>query len=200
MRRAARDSWPASRQERAGPDEREHGARSAGPVSYTHLDVYKRQALEADADADARDALLVMLYTGQRKGNVLSAKWDHVDLAAGLWTIPPENTKQKTPQTNALGSQAALILARRHADASSEWVFPAVRASADGAIGHMSETRPRSAWERITKAAGIEGVRIHDLRHTAGSWLARLGANTAVRQKALGHQTPDCLLYTSRCV
>ena len=53
----------------------------------------------------------------------------------------------------------------------------------------MSETRPRDAWERITKAAGIEGTRMHDLRHTAGSWLARLGANTAIRQKALGHQT-----------
>jgi integrase len=53
----------------------------------------------------------------------------------------------------------------------------------------MSETRPRDAWERITKAAGIKGVRIHDLRHTTGSWLARLGSNTAVRQKALGHQT-----------
>ena len=168
-------------------------AKEASRSTYLHGEPLLRfwKALEADADADARDALLVMLYTGQRKGNVLSAKWDHVDLAAGLWTIPPENTKQKTPQTNALGSQAALILARRHADASSEWVFPAVRASADGAIGHMSETRPRSAWERITKAAGIEGVRIHDLRHTAGSWLARLGANTAVRQKALGHQTPD---------
>ena len=33
-------------------------------------------------------------------------------------------------------------------------------------------------------------MRIHDLRHTAGSWLARLGSNEAVRQKALGHQTP----------
>jgi integrase len=55
----------------------------------------------------------------------------------------------------------------------------------------MSETRPRDAWERICKAAEIEGVRIHDLRHTAGSWLARLGSNEAVRQKALGHQTPQ---------
>ncbi len=149
------------------------------------------KALEADPDADVRDALLVMLYTGQRKGNVLSMKWDHVDLAAGLWSIPAEQTKQQKMQTNALGSQAAEILARRYGDASTPWVFPASRTGADGTVGHMTETRPRDAWERITKAAGIEGTRIHDLRHTAGSWLARLGANTAVRQKALGHQTPE---------
>lgn len=55
----------------------------------------------------------------------------------------------------------------------------------------MSDTRPRDAWERITTEAGLEDVRIHDLRHTAGSWLARLGANEAIRQKALGHQTPQ---------
>jgi integrase len=54
----------------------------------------------------------------------------------------------------------------------------------------MSETRLRDAWQRICKAAGITGMRPHDLRHTTGSWLARLGASEAIRQKALGHQTP----------
>ena len=53
----------------------------------------------------------------------------------------------------------------------------------------MTEKRIRDAWARICAAAGIQDMRIHDLRHTAGSWLARLGANEAVRQKALGHQT-----------
>lgn len=166
-------------------------AKEASRSTYLHGDTLLRfwKALEADPDADVRDVLKVMLYTGQRKGNVLAMQWDHVDLAAGLWTIPASQTKQKKDQTNALGSQAAEVLARRHADAATKWVFPAVRAGADGKTGCMSETRPRDAWERITKAAGIEGTRMHDLRHTAGSWLARLGANTAIRQKALGHQT-----------
>lgn len=167
-------------------------AKAASRSTYLHGDTLLRfwRALEADPDADVRDALKVMLYTGQRKGNVLAMQWDHVDLAAGLWTIPALQTKQRKSQTNALGSQAGEILARRHKDAATQWVFPAVRTGADGEIGHMTESRPRDAWGRITKAAGIEGVRIHDLRHTAGSWLARLGANEAVRQKALGHQTP----------
>lgn len=167
------------------------GAKESARTTYLHGEPLLRfwKALEGDADTDARDLFLLALYTGQRKGNVLSMRWEHLDLAAARWTIPAAQTKQKVAQTNPLGSQPLLILTRRHADAASPWVFPAVRTGPDGQLGHMSETRPRDAWERICKVAEIEGLRIHDLRHTAGSWLARLGSNAAVRQKALGHQT-----------
>lgn len=167
--------------------------KEAARQTYLHGDALVRfwRALEADPDADVRDVLLLALFTGQRKGNVLAMRWDDVDLAAGRWTIPADQTKQKKAQTTPLSSSAAQVLQRRHADAGTPWVFPAVRRGADGELGRMSETRPREAWERICKAAQLDGVRIHDLRHTAGSWLARLGANEAVRQKALGHQTPQ---------
>lgn len=165
--------------------------KAASRSSYLHGEPLLRfwQALEDDPDADVRDVLLLALYTGQRKGNVLAMRWDDVDLDAGLWTIPAESTKQKTAQTNPLSGHAREILARRFDDAATVWVFPAARRGADGGLGHMTESRPRDAWERICKVADITDVRIHDLRHTAGSWLARLGANEAIRQKALGHQT-----------
>lgn len=168
------------------------GAKESARTTYLHGDALLRfwAALEADPDADTRDLFLLALYTGQRKGNVLAMRWAHVDLDAGLWTIPGSETKQKSAQSNPLSAQARMILARRHSDAGTAWVFPAVRRGKGGEVGHMTESRPRDAWERITKAAGVEDVRIHDLRHTAGSWLARLGSNEAVRQKALGHQTP----------
>jgi integrase len=168
-------------------------AKEAARQTYLHGDALLRfwRALEADPDADARDLLLLALYTGQRKGNVLAMRWDDIDLAAGRWTIPAEQTKQRAAQTCPLSSMAAAILQRRYADAATPWVFPAVRRSAGGELGHMSETRPREAWERICKAAQLDGVRIHDLRHTTGSWLARLGANEAIRQRALGHLTPQ---------
>lgn len=168
-------------------------ARDAARQRYLHGDELKRfwTALESDRDADVRDVLKLALFTGQRKGNVLSMRWDHVDLDGGLWTIPAADTKQKRAQSNPLNAQALAVLKRRAEQSAAGWVFPAVRTSKDGrTVPHMSETRPREAWERITKAANVEGLRIHDLRHTAGSWLARLGANEAVRQKALGHQTP----------
>ena len=117
-------------------------------------------------------------------------RWQTIDLQHGLWTVDAVDTKQRKVQTTPLTAQAREILARRFESAATEWVFPATRATGpDKKIGPMNETRLRDAWARICAEANITDMRIHDLRHTAGSWLARLGANTAVRQKALGHQT-----------
>ncbi len=151
------------------------------------------KAMEADHDADTRDVLLLLLYTGQRRGNVLEMRWQAVDLEHGIWTLSAADTKQRKVQSTPLTAQAREILARRYKDASTEWVFPAVRVRRDrpgGELGPMNEARLRDAWMRVCTAAEIVNLRVHDLRHTAGSWLARLGANEAVRQKALGHQTP----------
>lgn len=149
------------------------------------------KALEADPDADVRDLIKIMLYTGQRRGNVLGMRWADVDLAAGVWSLSAAQTKQSKAQTTPLVAQARILLQARFHDAATPWVFPATRKSTRDAteLGCMSEARLRDAWARICAAAGIEDLRPHDLRHTSGSWLARLGANTAVRQKALGHQT-----------
>jgi len=133
---------------------------------------------------------LLMLFSGQRRGNVLTMRWADVDLTACVWALDASQTKQRKAQTTPLVTQAVEILARRWQSAGTPWVFPATRAVKCEVIGAMSETRLRDAWARVCKAAGIEGLRPHDLRHTSGSWLARLGASEAVRQKALGHQTP----------
>jgi integrase len=165
-------------------------AKQAARTNYLHGDALLRfwRALDADADADVRDVIKLLIYTGQRRGNVLAMRWGDLDLQAGLWTLHATDTKQKRAQTTPLSAPAREILQQRQAE--GPWVFPAVRASADGTLGPISETRLRDAWARICRAAGIDDLRPHDLRHTAGSWLARLGANEAVRQKALGHQTP----------
>jgi integrase len=176
-------------------------AKGAQRTNYLRGDELLRfwKALEADPDADTRDALLLLLYTGQRRGNVLAMRWADLDIGHGVWTLGAADTKQRKAQSTPLTAQARSILQRRHEDAASAWVFPATRIIATKAaadpektpeLGPMSEARMRDAWVRICSAAELKDLRIHDLRHTAGSWLARLGANEAVRQKALGHQTP----------
>lgn len=173
-------------------------AKGAQRSNYLRGDELTRfwKAMEADPDVDTRDVFLMLLHTGQRRGNVLEMQWAEVDLGHGIWTLSAAKTKQNKVQTTPLTAQARQILARRYESASTEWVFPATRAKRTNAddkteakIGAMSEARLRDAWTRICGAAGITGLRIHDLRHTTGSWLARLGANEAIRQKALGHQT-----------
>lgn len=160
-------------------------------TNYLHGDTLARfwSALEADPDADTRDAILLLLFTGQRRGNVLEMRWADVDVDGGLWSLGAKQTKQGRAQGTPLVGAARDILKRRRESAASPWVFPATRVSADGELGAMSEARLRDAWARICAAASIEDLRPHDLRHTAGSWLARLGASEAIRQKALGHQT-----------
>lgn len=166
--------------------------KKAARTNYLHGQALVKfwQALDDDPDADTRDAIRLLLFTGQRRGNVLEMRWADVDLAAGIWTLSAAQTKQSKAQSNPLVGAASEILQRRWRSAAGPWVFPATRASAEGIVGPMSETRLRDAWARICAAAGIEDLRPHDLRHTAGSWLARLGASEAIRQKALGHQTP----------
>jgi integrase len=169
-------------------------AKGAQRTNYLRGDDLLRfwRALEADHDADTRDALLLLLYTGQRRGNVLQMRWQALDLEHGVWSLGAVDTKQRKAQSTPLTAQAREILQRRQADSSTPWVFPAtrvMRTNDSKEPGPMSEARLRDAWARICIAADLKDLRIHDLRHTAGSWLARLGANEAVRQKALGHQT-----------
>ncbi len=60
------------------------------------------------------------------------------------------------------------------------YYFPAASKS-----GHLEE--PKTAWKRILSRAELEGLRIHDLRHTAASWLANQGAPLTLIGAALGH-------------
>lgn len=170
-------------------------AKGAERTNYLRGDELLRfwKAMLADHDADTRDVFQLLLHTAQRRGNVLAMRWRDIDLEHGIWTLGADETKQRKAQSTPLNAHAREIIARRHLDAGTEWVFPAARVRRDkpnGELGSMNEARLRDAWTRICAAAEIKNLRIHDLRHTAGSWLARLGSNEAIRQKALGHQTP----------
>lgn len=168
---------PASRIQKA------YDAKGASRTRYLHGDELVRfwRALEADEDQDVRDVLKLALLTGQRRGNVLTMRWAAVDVDAGTWTITAAETKQRSAQETPLVAQAREILARRLASASGPWVFPG------RGEGPLTETRVRQAWARVCKAAGIDDLRVHDLRHTSGSWLASLNVDVALRQRALGH-------------
>ena len=46
-----------------------------------------------------------------------------------------------------------------------------------------------TAWQRIAKAAGLEDIRIHDLRHTMGTYAGAAGFNAFLVKQLLGHKT-----------
>jgi integrase len=131
-----------------------------------------------------RDLFAVCLLTGQRSGNVKSMRWADVNLEAATWRIPPDDAKAGEAIVCPLTPLALEILRQRKAaDDNGPWVFPGRSGSK---AGHIAE--PKEAWKRICKRAGLEGLRIHDLRRSSGSWQAALGASLHVIGKALGHR------------
>ena len=65
-----------------------------------------------------------------------------------------------------------------------------------GASGHLAD--PKKAWMRILKEAGIENLRIHDLRRTLGSYQAATGANGYIIGKSLGHRSQQSTAIYAR--
>jgi len=139
--------------------------------------------LEARAGKPAADALLLILLTGSRKGEVLSAQWREFDLDRGVWTKPSAHTKQKRIEHLPLNRKAIRLLTRmRHwtPDAPSDaFLFPGREEGSLSSINRM--------WREVSAAAGIARFRIHDLRHSFGSVLVSNGTSIEVVGKLLGH-------------
>jgi integrase len=138
-------------------------------------------ALEAEPSDTLRDFFKVALFTGARRSSVQSMRWDDLDLENGTWRIPKGDVKSGEPVTLPLSPPALDVLRRRSEAREGPWVFPS-----DWRRGwHITE--PKHAWRRILKRAGLENLRIHDLRRTLGSWQAATGASLQVIGKSLGH-------------
>ncbi len=140
-------------------------------------------AVSAEPSEIARDFLLMLLFTGARKSNVLNMAWKNVSLDLKLWNIPAAQSKNKTSYTVPLVKSALEILTRRRkTNPESPWVFY----SAASKSGHLVE--PKKAWNRVLKGSGLEDVRMHDLRRTLGSWMSITGASLLTISYALGHK------------
>jgi integrase len=139
------------------------------------------KALAEYSDQQSANIIRMLLLTGARRGEVLTAKWEDFDLNAGVWDKPSTVTKQKTQHTVPL-SEAARRLLLGISQRQAEWVFP----TADG--GHRRDVK--DAWAAICRAASIKGARLHDLRHTYASVLASAGLSLPVIGALLGHATP----------
>lgn len=80
-------------------------------------------AVAMEKDTDIRDFLMIALYTGARRANVLSMAWDDLDLRSSTWTVPGATTKNGDPMVITLAPPVLAILkARPH---MTSFVFPA---------------------------------------------------------------------------
>jgi integrase len=138
-------------------------------------------ALAVDEDRQAADIFRLLLLTGARKTEVLGARWCDFDLTTGVWSKPSSATKQRKPHRVPLSAPARALLAGIDR-ADSQFTFPGRY------DGHRK--RVEDAWQRVCQAAGIRGVRIHDLRHSFASQLASAGIGLHTIGALLGHSQP----------
>lgn len=131
-----------------------------------------------------QDFFMLCIATGARRSNVMSMRWDELDLNAQTWTIPREKSKNKKAMLIPLVSQAVEILDRRLSDAGDNpWVFP----SSASKTGHYVE--PKDAWKRICNKAELKDLTIHDLRRTLASWQGSLGISLQIISQTLHHRS-----------
>ena len=147
------------------------------------------QALADEQNDTMRDYFLLSLLTGARRANVLSMQWKDINLERGEWRI--EETKNATPQTVTLSPEALDVLSNRKPLEPAIFVFPG-----NGKSGHLIE--PKKGWKRILDRAGIDDLRIHDLRRTLGSWQAKTGASLAIIGKSLNHKSQNTTAIYAR--
>src|ERR1035437_5531868 len=165
-----------------------------------------RESIEGYHDEDdvsARNALLLLMLTGSREGEVLKAEWEEFDLQRGVWTKPSHHTKQKKDEHIPLSGPALKLLESMQTPGAAGPLFPGLKGAA--------RTTLRRPWVQACKAAGlvreiaVEGkreskdgepvkltryrptLRVHDLRHNFASHLASNGVSLQVVGKLLGH-------------
>jgi integrase len=123
-------------------------------------------------------AFRLLLLTGARLREILHLEWRHVDLERGLLLLPDSKTGRKTIVLSSL-----VVGLLRDAARQGEYVIP-------GASAEHPRSDLKKPWLAIQRHAGLQGVRLHDLRHTFASVGAGASLGLPVVGKLLGHSQP----------
>ncbi len=125
----------------------------------------------------AVDAIRLLLLTGCRLGEIMTLKWDHVDLKAQELRLPDSKTGAKIVH---LGKSAVKVLKGIKKVDENPYVVTGRKEKS-----HLTDLQ--HPWRRIRAKAGLDDVRIHDLRHSYASGALALGEGLPMIGKLLGH-------------
>jgi len=126
-------------------------------------------------------AIGLLIFTGARRGEILSLKWEYVDLERGVLTLPTSKTDFKLVWLNA---PAIAILTALPRVEGNPYVLPGLREGQH--LVNVTET-----WYVVRALAGLKDVRIHDLRHSMASVGAGEGLSLPIIGGLLGHSQPS---------
>ena len=132
---------------------------------------------EGFASPAAIAAIRLLMLTGCRSGEIMSLRWEYVDLNVGELRLPDTKTGAKVVH---LGDPAIAVLRGIPRAEGNPWVLPGFKRGKHIAYLHDS-------WRRILDRAGIENLHIHDLRHSFASGGLLVGEGLPMIGKLLGH-------------
>jgi len=177
-----------------------HGYRGQGSNPCRHLEKYPEdsrerflspaelarlgEVLEARQDNESPfviGALRLLALTGARLSEVLTLRWDYVDFDQGCLRLPMSKTRKKVIYINPPALEVLNGLPRLE---RNPFVIAGERPGA-----HLVNLQ--KPWRRIRREAGLDDVRIHDLRHSYASVAAASGQSLIVIGALLGHTQPQ---------
>ncbi len=147
------------------------------------------QAINAEPNASARNALWLYLLTGARKSELLKAQWADVDWTRAELRLP--DTKDGRVHYIPLSPPAVALLRDLPRTADNPYILP-------GKLPGAHLVNISKPWGRVRTAAGVEDVRLHDLRRTVGSWLAQSGNSLHLIGRVLNHSNQSTTAVYAR--
>lgn len=127
----------------------------------------------------------LLLFTGARLNEIKAARWAWVSTKAATLTVPPEHHKTGADghqRTIYLSPPALAVLDELREETDSEWIIAGRGNGPLIGVGKM--------WRQMIKHAGIENLRIHDLRHSYASLAVSAGLSLPQIGGLLGHASP----------
>ena len=138
-------------------------------------------ACSAPKRGHLRAIIIAALDTGCRRGELLKLRWQDVDLEAGIIKIIALNSKTAKPRAVAITDRLRAELERLYAESPKDprlTVFGGLQSVKKSFVGARND-------------AGLRGLRLHDLRHTAATRLVRAHIPLSEVGRILGHQQPN---------
>ncbi len=140
------------------------------------------ESIDKEPSVYVRSLIWAYLLTGARKSELLKARWEDIDFDRAELRLP--DTKAGRVHYIPLSPPAKALFHSVPREQGNPHIFP-------GKIAGASLVNIGKSWRRIRKEAGLDDVRLHDLRRTVGSWLATSGASLPLIGKVLGHTQPS---------
>ncbi|AJY48166.1 tyrosine-type recombinase/integrase [Martelella endophytica] len=143
--------------------------------------VFRAAELDGSVSAGLINFFRLLALTGCRLSELLSLTWAEIDFERGVLNLKDAKAGARSHVTSTI---ALDLLASMERVPGSEFVF-----TSGSGTTPFDKSNAERAWRKLRKRAGLEDLRIHDLRHMVGTMAGSSGANAFQIRDLLGHKT-----------